>query len=88
MHKQISEENVRLLGRCRMAEDGIVFNWTGSGILFRFYGTAAAIMLEHSEPNLAEWIPFLSVRVDGGEVRRVGVGNSALLPLCMDLPCG
>ena len=51
MHKQISEENVRLLGRCRMAEDGIVFNWTGSGILFRFYGTAAAIMLEHSEPN-------------------------------------
>ena len=55
-----------------MAEDGIVFNWTGSGILFRFYGTAAAIMLEHSGPNLGSMDSFLSVRVDGGEVRRVG----------------
>lgn len=61
MDQQITESNVRLLGRCRVAEDGVVFNWTGSGILFRFYGTDAAVMIEHDEPNLAEWMPYLSI---------------------------
>lgn len=88
MDQQISERNVRLLGRCCVAEDGVVFNWTGSGILFRFYGTDAAVMMEHDEPNLSEWMPFLSVRIDGGEPRRVGVENSVLLSLCTNLSCG
>ena len=64
MSKLVSlpNDNVCVLGRADIREDGIAFDWTNSGVLFRFRGTKAKFRFD--VPALNQRL-FLHIIVDG-----------------------
>ncbi|MBQ9415171.1 MAG: hypothetical protein IJU16_08625, partial [Clostridia bacterium] len=65
-------EQVRLFGRVDVRADALAFDWTNSGLAFRFRGTGA--VLSFDTPALAQRL-YVQLTVDGVN-RRVLITGS------------
>ncbi len=59
---QLPDDNICVLGRADIREDGIAFDWTNSGVFFRFRGKK--VTFHFDVPDLNQRL-FLHVIVDG-----------------------
>ena len=84
------KNNVRLFGRTLETDNGVYFNWSGSGFEFEFKGTAAFATLYGGEIPAENDRAYIGVYVDGMPYlsARFAIDKNGEYTLAENLPFG
>ncbi len=68
----LPHDNVTVLGRASLRENAIAFDWSNSGVFFRFRGNKVSI--QYDTPGLNQCL-YVQIVIDGRHVRRAVCGD-------------